>query len=219
MENKYIILKKCSLFDTIDENQIKSMLSCLVASENSFEKNEFIYQTGDRVSKIGIILSGSINIIKEDFWGNRSIISHISIGDLFGESFSFSGNNKITMDVLSNEKTEVLFIDYGKIITTCSSACEFHTTLIRNMLKILANKNVTLTGKMEHLTKRTTKEKLLSYLSEQSIKYESNSFTIPFNRQELADYLSVERSAMSNELSKMRNEGLISYNKNNFILH
>lgn len=219
MLKNFSTIKKCPLFINIKEQDLGTMLNCLSARARTYEKSEFIFNEGESISKIGIVLSGSVNIIKEDFWGNRSIISQIESGDLFGESFTFSDTNKVPITAISNEKTDILFIDYTKIISTCSNACDFHTELIRNMLKILANKNIMLTQKIDHLTRHSTREKLLSYLSEQSRRFESSSFTIPFNRQELADYLSVDRSAMSNELCKMRDEGLISFDKSNFTLH
>ena len=219
MFKNFSTIKKCPLFLDIKEENLESMLDCLSARARTFEKNEFIFNEGDKITKIGIVLAGSVSIIKEDFWGNRSILSLIEAGDLFGESFTFSDTKKIPINAIANEKTDVLFVDYSKIISTCSNACEFHTELIRNMLKILASKNIMLTQKIEHLTQHSTREKLLSYLSEQSRRSESNSFSIPFNRQELADYLSVDRSAMSNELCKMRDEGLISFDKSTFTLH
>lgn len=218
MLEKHFPLKKCPLFVGMDPDEIEDKLTCLSASEKTYDKNEYIFIEGDPISSIGIVLSGSVNIFKEDFWGNRSIISYVGVGDLFGESFSFSLTKKIPVNAMATEKSRVLFIDYKNIITTCSKACEFHNDLIKNMLKIISTKNIMLTQKMEHITKRTTREKLLSYLSEQSRRFESNSFEIPFNRQELADYLSVERSAMSNELGKMQSDGLITFNKSHFTL-
>lgn len=218
MENIIEILKNTGLFAGIEEKDIERLLGCLSARVVEYKKDVYILSVGDRPTEVGIVLTGSVNIIHEDYWGNRMIISKASSGELFGEAFSCANAEKLPVSIVSAEKTSVLFIDYKKIITTCTSACVFHTSLIRNMLQIIANKNIRLTQKMRHTSHRTTREKLLSYLSEQAIAAGSGSFDIPFNRQELADYLCVDRSAMSNELSKLRNEGVLDFKKNHFIL-
>ena len=212
------ILRTSPLFSQIDEKDLPSMLNCLCARKADYKKDTYIFCSEDIVKDVGIVLIGSVNVIKEDFWGNRAILTKMQVGELFGEAFSFAGAKRLPVSVVAAEKTEVLFLDFRKISKTCSSNCNFHAQLIANMLEILAQKNIMLTQKLEHIVKRTTREKLLSYLSEQAIKSSSNSFTIPFNRQELADYLSVDRSAMSNELSKLRDEGILDFTKNNFEL-
>lgn len=212
------ILSTSPLFAGIDKNNLESMLKCLSARKTSFAKEEYILSAGDDIKDVGIVLSGSVNIIKEDFWGNRAILAKIQPGQMFGEAFAFAKIQKLPVSAVAAEKSEILFVDFGKIATTCSSACIFHTQLIQNILKILAHKNIMLTQKLEHIVKRTTREKLLSYLSEQAMIAGSNTFSIPFNRQELADYLSVDRSAMSNELCKLRDEGILEFYKNNFKL-
>lgn len=212
------ILCNSPLFTSIDKNDLEAMLKCLSARKASYAKEEYILSAGDNIKDVGIVLSGSVNIIKEDFWGNRAILAKIQSGEMFGEAFAFAKLQKLPVSAVVAEKSEILFVDFGKIATTCSSACIFHSQLIQNILKILAHKNIMLTQKLEHIVKRTTREKLLSYLSEQALKSGSNSFSIPFNRQELADYLSVDRSAMSNELCKLRDEGILEFNKNSFKL-
>ena len=166
----------------------------------------------------GMVETGKLQIIKEDYWGNRSIIETAGPGDVFGEAFSCAEIVPVPVSVVAAEQTRVLLFDYQKLLTTCSSSCEFHTRVIKNMIRILAEKNIMLMQKMEHITKRSTREKLLSYLSTQAFIKKSSSFDIPFNRQELADYLSVDRSAMSAELSRMRDEGMIRFKKNHFTL-
>jgi CRP-like cAMP-binding protein len=180
---------------------------------------------------IGVVLSGALHILQDDFWGNRAILARAEPGELFGEAFSCGGVKKLPVSVQAVEQSEVLLIDLSRIITTCSSACVFHRDLIKNTLQDMARKNIALIKKMEHITRRTTREKLLSYLSSQAQQLlatptlvgkfpaqGSTAFTIPFNRQELAEYLSVDRSAMSAELGKMQGEGLIRFNKNRFEL-
>ena len=218
MENYLEIIKQCPLFDGIKELNLKSLLNCLMATRRSCQKNEFVFSAGEVVQSVAIVLSGGVHILQEDYWGNRTILAHIPPGELFGEAFSCAETDSVPVSVIAVEKTEVLLIDYKRIVTTCSSSCAFHLALIQNMLKLLAQKNIMLTQKMEIVTQRTTRERLLAYLSVQAVKAGKNRFTIPFNRQQLADYLSVERSAMSAELSRMQADGLISTNRSEFEL-
>ncbi|MDD3052966.1 MAG: Crp/Fnr family transcriptional regulator [Endomicrobiia bacterium] len=212
------ILKKSPLFYNIDENDISSILTCLSSNEKTYRKDEYVWTAENKITEVGIVLTGSVNIIKEDYWGNRAIISKITSGKMFGEAFSCSKLNKLPISVVTSEITKILFINYKKIITVCSNTCIFHANLIDNMLKILADNNIMLIQKMEHLVKKSTRQKILSFLSEQAEKSNNNSFIINFNRQELADYLSVDRSAMSNEICKLRDEGILLFNKNQFTL-
>ncbi|WP_010243215.1 Crp/Fnr family transcriptional regulator [Acetivibrio cellulolyticus] len=218
MEKTLDILKKSPLFSGIAENNLSPMLNCLSIRKAVYAKDAYILSAESPVTDVGIVLSGSVNVIKEDFWGNRAILAKMKSGEIFAEAFSFALVRKLPVSVVAAEKVEILFVDFKKITTTCPSACDFHTQLIQNILKLLAQKNIMLTQKLEHIVKRTTREKLLSYLSEQAKQAGGNSFSIPFNRQELADYLSVDRSAMSNELCKLRDEGILEFSKNHFVL-
>jgi CRP-like cAMP-binding protein len=165
---------------------------------------------------VGVVLRGDVHIMQEDYWGNRTILARVDPGGLFAEAFSCSQTDELPVSVIAVEKSDVLLVDYKRIITTCSSGCAFHSKLIRNMMQILARNNILLTQKMEHITQRTTREKLFSYLSAQAKRAGSPRFVIPFDRQELADYLSVDRSALSSELGKMRAAGILSFEKNRF---
>lgn len=207
-----------SLFDGIDDNDMEALLSCLSGRRVQFEDGELILMAGDRADHVGLVLSGSVLVASDDFWGNRTILAHVERGGLFGEAFSFARVDCLPVSVTAAGKTEVLFIDCDKIITVCPSACQFHNRLIRNMLKILAEKNMVLTQKIGHMGKRTTREKILSYLSEEARKAGGDSFAIPLNRQEMADYLAVDRSALSKELGRLREEGRIDFHKNRFRL-
>lgn len=211
-------LRECALFRKVAPDDIPSMLDCLSAKTKHFEKDEMVFLAGAAVTDVGIVLSGTINIEQSDYWGNRTILAQLSPGDLFGEAFSCAEVEYVPVHAMASEDSTVLLIDYRKILTSCTSACIFHTQLIHNMVRILAAKNVALTQKMETVTQRTTREKLLSYLSNEASRAGKDAFEIRFNRQELADYLSVDRSAMSNELSKMQNEGIIRFKKNHFEL-
>ena len=218
MKNYLNVLTKSPLFSGITENEIESMLSCLSAITKLYNKNQFVFRLGESISSVGMVLSGSVHILKEDFWGNRSILSEVGPGQLFGETYACVQTESLGVSVVAAEPTEVLFMDIRKIMGTCSSACEFHTRLIRNLISALAGKNLMLTGKMEHMAQRTTREKILSYLSSESQKNASSSFEIPFNRQQLADYLAVDRSALSKELCRLRDEGVLAFQKNSFKL-
>lgn len=156
--------------------------------------------------------------MQEDYWGNRAIVERVAAGGLFGEALSCAEIERLPASVLAAEDAQILQIDYRRIVTSCSSACGFHSALIRNMIGILASHNVMLAQKMKHLTQHGTRAKVLSYLSAQAQQAQSNSFDIPFNRQELADYLSVDRSALSDTLSRMQREGVLRFRRNRFTL-
>lgn len=218
MEKYLEILMACPLFSGIEACDLTGLLQCLGAVERQIAKNNFVFTAGDTVSTIGVVLSGSVHVMQEDFWGNRAILAGIGPGGLFGEAFSCAGQRRLPVSVRAVQPTQLLLIDCRKVITTCPSACGFHTRLVQNLLQILAEKNIMLTQKMEILTRRTTREKLLAYLSAEAARAGGRAFSIPFDRQELADYLSVDRSAMSNELSKMQREGILTFHRNAFEL-
>lgn len=217
--NKYLsIMKKSPIFIGIGENELNGMLDCLSAVKLEYAKNDFVLRFGDSVNSIGMVLAGSVCIIKEDYWGNRNIIAKILPGQLFAETYACMPGATLGVSVIAEEETIVMFMDIKRILSTCTSSCEFHTRLIRNLLTVLAEKNLQMNDKLTHMAQRTTKEKILSFLSTESLRHGSSSFDIPFNRQQLADYLSVDRSALSNELCKMRDEGILDFNKNHFVL-
>lgn len=216
---KYLpIIKSSTLFLGIKEEEIEAILVCLLAERRSFRKGEYIFRIGEQISEIALLLDGCVHIQREDYWGNLSILNEISQGEIFGEAYAVPESDAIVNNVIAVTPCEILFFHLSNIFTVCSSNCCFHTKLIQNLFTAIASKNRMLTQKLGHMSQRTTREKLLSYLSEQSIKAGSSSFTIPFNRQQLADFLSVDRSAMSNELSHMRNEGKLDFCRNYFLL-
>lgn len=211
-------MREASIFRDLSDDEIVGMLPCLNAKEQHFKKNEVIYRPGDQVRKIGLVISGAVRIEKIDYWGNRKIISVIEPGQIFGEAYAGMKTIPMEMEVLAAVPSVILFMEVGKILTTCGNSCEFHSKMIRNMVYVLAERNYKLTQKMDHLTQKTTREKLLSYFSEQALECGRSDFDIPLDRQQLADYLSVDRSAMSTELGKMKKDGLIEYRKNHFTL-
>jgi CRP-like cAMP-binding protein len=217
LKNDWCELGRCRLFDGVDEADLEKLLNCLRAVRKTYRKGAYVSMAGDSLTSVGIVLSGSVHIINDDFWGNRTIIARLEPPELFGEAFAFS-ENVCLPGIVAAEKSDILLIRGKKIVTTCPAACIFHTTVMKNLIRIMAEKNGALMQKIEHITRRTTREKLLSYFSFQAMRMKDNTFEIPFNRQELADYLSVDRSAMSSELSRMRGEGMLDFSKNRFTL-
>lgn len=212
------LLTNTQLFRGIKENEIAELFHCLVPRERKFQKGEIIFRAGSPVSEIGLVESGSVNIVVNFYWGNSNIFGHVAKGEVFAENYAAIPGEELICDVVACEETEVLFLNMQKLLTTCQQACPFHTRLIMNMLRISAQKNLNLTARMMHTSSNSLRERLLSYLSEQALENGSSHFIIPFNRQQLADYLAVNRSAMSNELSKMQKDGLITYRRNEFTL-
>ena len=214
----YFFLSNTPLFHGVKENEIDELLSCLGAREKSYKKNEIIFSAGSVVHEIGLIESGSVNIVVNFYWGNSNIFGHVEKGMIFAENYAAIPGKELLCDVVAAEQCEVLFLDFTKILTTCSNGCVFHQKLIHNLLHISARKSLNLSTRMLHTAPKSIRDKLLSYLSEQAMINGNAHFTIPFNRQQLADYLGVDRSALSNELSKMQKDGLISFKKNEFTL-
>ena len=218
MEQFIPILKKTKLFSGVGDDEISSMLSCLGAALRVYKKGDFVLRQGERLSEIMVLAEGNLHIQSDDYWGNRSILGEICAGEMFGEAYAAPESGALLNDVAAVTDSAVVCFDVKRILTTCSSACRFHSIVVQNLFFAISEKNRKLVQKLGLLSKRSTREKLISYLSEQAKKHNSASFSIPFNRQQLADFLSVDRSAMSNELCRMRDEGLISFEKNRFVL-
>lgn len=212
------ILKRSWLFAGVTDDEIETMLSCLDAKARSYKKGEYVFRQGEHIDQVAVLVKGELYVQQEDYWGNRSIIHNVGVGDLFGEGYLAPESGALLTDVIAAQDSTVLFFRVRRIITTCSNACRFHAAVVQNLFFSISEKNRQLVQKLGHMSRRTTREKLISYLSEESKRHSSGSFSIPFNRQQLADFLSVDRSAMSNELCKMRDSGLISFNKNKFEL-
>lgn len=214
----YFFLSNTPLFHGIRENEISHVLSCLGAREKSYRKNETIFRAGDTVHELGLVESGSVNIIVNFYWGRSNIFGHVEKGKIFAENYAAIPGKELICDVVAAEDSEILFLGFTELLTTCQHACSFHHRLIHNLLRISAQKNLDLSSRMMHTAPKSLRERLLSYLSEQAMINGTTHFTIPFDRQQLADYLGVDRSAMSNELSKMQKDGLIAFKKNEFTL-
>jgi len=218
MKNYIHVLKRTQIFAGISDGEIESMLSCLNARLRKYKKGEYVLHQGEHTNDITVLVEGRLHIQNDDYWGNRSILGHIEAGELFGEAYVTPESGALQNDVVAIESSTVIFFDVKRLINTCSSACRFHTMVIQNMFYAISEKNRKLVQKLKHMSQRSTREKLISYLSDESVKQHTSSFTIPFNRQQLADFLSVDRSAMSNELCKMRDDGLLKFDKNKFTL-
>lgn len=216
---KYIeILKRTNLFAGVGSEDISAMLHCLQARLVTFEKGEYVFHEGEHLHHITVLVKGKLLIQQDDFWGNRNIIHVVRIGEMFGEAYVAPESGLLPNDVVAEEDSAVIFFDIRKILTVCSSVCRFHTMVIQNLFFAISEKNRTLVQKITHMSKRSTRAKLLSYLSEEAKRQNKSQFTIPFTRQQLADFLCVDRSAMSNELGKMRDEGILQFEKNRFML-
>lgn len=218
MRNYTNILNRVPLFEGIDAHEIPSLLQCLGAQTRSFARDEFIYTAGDEAVNVGVILSGRVQISRHDINGNRSILAEAATTDLFAESFACAQTAHIPVDVYAVEAAEILFVNCRRIITLCPNSCRFHARLVENLLKIVASKNIMLNQKLEIVSKRTMREKLLAYLNAEAQKQRCRTVTIPFDRQELADFLGVDRSALSRELGVMRQEGVLKVRNRDFEL-
>lgn len=216
---KYLpFMNRNPFFAELDDSEILSVLHCISASVITREKHSYIFRAGDSTEVIGLVLSGSALIIQEDIWGHRNILSRCNPGDFFGEPYAAKPGARLNISVVANEDSEILLLNVRRLLSSCSSACSHHQKLIRNLVSVLANKTLILNDKITHISQRTTREKLLSYLSAESQRQSSVSFDIPYDRQQLADFLCVERAAMSVELSKLQKEGFLKTTRNHFEL-
>jgi CRP-like cAMP-binding protein len=218
MKQDYEILKRSALFDGINEGELDALLDCLSVKAARYAVGEVIFRAGERITHFGLVLSGQAQIYHEDYYGSRHTLGYAGPGELFGEAHACAALPELPVSVVASVESEALFIDSAGICRPCSVACIFHSRLIGNLMNIIAAKNISLTQKIALTAKRTTREKLLAYLSAEAQGAKSPSFSIPFSRQELADYLSVDRSAMSAELGKLRDSGILRFQKNRFEL-
>lgn len=218
MEKYYDILSICPLFEKIGRENFGKMLRCFGARVVSVKKGAAIFHEGQAASKVGIVLSGTIHTVQDDYLGNRSILSMTGPGQLFAEGFACAGVDSLPVSMVAAADSQIMLIDCSHIMTLCHHACTFHNQMIRNMLCSVARSNLQLNQKIEILSKRTTREKVMAYLLSEANIQGSDSFTIPYDRQELADFLGVERSAMSTVIGKLRDDGFIKVHRRHFQL-
>ncbi len=215
----YGFLSETKLFSGIKPEEIKDALCCLSAYEKSFKKGEIIYRTGQTVTDMGLVEEGGVNITVNLYWGSSIILGNIEKGEIFAETYAAVSGKEMLCDAVAAEDCRVLFINVGKLLNVCKSACGFHQKIIHNLLRISAMKNLNLSARMLHTAPKTIRGRLISYFSQMAAETGSREFTIPFSRQELADYIGVDRSALSAELSKMQKDGILTYRKNEFKLN
>ncbi|MBE7711149.1 MAG: Crp/Fnr family transcriptional regulator [Cyanobacteria bacterium SIG31] len=218
MEKYYTQIKNSPVFFGLSEDELKEMLACFNARVKIFEDGERVIRQGDVVKNIYLVLDGAVNIEKDSYWGRRIIISQLGINDNIALAFVASKNVESSIDAVAVGKAKLLILTYEKCTTMCQNVCTKHKNLINNLFEILSKENIELLQKIENISQKTIREKLLTYLSNEARRNKSNIFEIPFNRQDLADYLNIDRSAMSFELSKMQKDGLIKFEKNKFML-
>lgn len=215
---KGTLLANTALFRGTSPLEAEAMLNCLGAMERGYAKGEQIYHSGDYVTDLGMVLSGSTLIQTDDLWGNTTVLDKIGPGQIFAETYACVPGEPLMVDVVAAEESQVLFLNVERVLQVCPHTCAHHSKLIRNLLLLSAQKNLNLSRKIFHTASKTIRGRLLSYLSYQARRSGNPSFTVPFNRQQLADYLNVERSALSNELSKMQRDGLLVVERNRFTL-
>lgn len=218
IEKYYNQIKNSPVFFGMSDEELKGLLECFHARVRKYEKEEMIIRQGDIISNIYLILDGGVNIEKDSYWGRRIIISRLGKNQNLALSFVGSKNVESSVDAITVEDALVLILSYEKCTSMCQNACTRHKVLINNLFQILSKENIELIQKIENVSQKTIRDKVLTFLSNEAQKNHSNRFDIEFNRQDLADYLNVDRSAMSFELSKLQKEGLIKYNKNHFEL-
>lgn len=218
MEEYYSLLSASDLFYGLTYEELGSMLHCLGAKIVDTQKGDPVFLEGDPAGFVGIVLEGSVQVVQEDYFGSRSVIHHSGPGDVFAEAFSFTNLDTMPVSGYAVKNSRCMILSCRRMMTVCSNACTFHNRLVKNLLTLVSRKNLMLNEKIRFMSQRTTREKLLAYLSDQAKKTGSAEFTIPYDRQALADYLSVERSAMSAEISKLKKDGILEVKGSHFRL-
>lgn len=209
MKKYWHVLSQCPLFEGIGYRDLKTMMSCLNGKISTVTKGNPVFLEGDEAQLVGVVLSGAIQVIKDDYYGNRSVLSILQPGESFGEVFACAGLDTMPVSVIAYKDSDILLLDCRHVLNMCSHSCQFHNLLIQNLLKGIAQKNIAFTKKIRYMSKKTTKEKLMSYLLDQAKLHDNLEFVIPYDRQALADYLGVERTAMSAEISKLKKAGVL----------
>ena len=218
MEKYFDVLCKCPLFDGMDQAELSQLLGCLGARVMEAQKKQAVFTEGDPAEFVGIVLSGGVQVVRDDYYGRRSIVAAVGPAELFGEAFACAAVQELPVSVIAFQDSEILLLNCRRILTSCPNACAFHARLVGNLLRVVAGKNLLLNQKLDLVSRRTTREKLMAYLLAQAKKHGSNEFMIPYDRQSLADYLEVDRSAMSAEISRLRREGILETDRSWFRL-
>lgn len=212
------VLRSAPLFSGVSEEELTAILACLGAEVKHFPKDDFLLRAGDTAESIGLVLAGSVLVIQEDIWGNRNILSKAGPGQTFAAAYACAPGSLLNVSVAAETPAAAMFLNVRRVLTVCPSACVHHSRIIRNLLGELAEKNLRFGEKLTHMGQRSTRAKLMSYFSAEAQRLGKYEFDIPFSRQQLADYLAVERSGLSLELGKMKREGLLDFHKSHFVL-
>ena len=212
------VLQKIPLFRGMTENEISALLKSLDAKKQNYKKNDLILHAGSKPGVIGIVLSGSVTILNDDIWGNRTILSHVEKGGIFAEAYALLEDVPMLVDVMANEGCSILMLGTKGILSSVVSQNSWDYKFLRNLLLMSSKKNLNLSGRSFHTSPKTIRERVMSYLNTLSLQNDNTEFDIPFDRQQLADYLNLERSALSKELGKMQKEGIIETRKSHFKL-
>lgn len=218
MKKDFEFIKNCPLFDKIDDEELNIILNSRYTNVRNFSKNQVIIAEGEKTNHVGIVLSGAVQIVRNDYYGNRSIIAHIEPTQIFAEVFAFSEIRAMPVSVISTAESRIMLIELKNLLNEFLDENTFYSKLTNNLLRLITEKNLKLNEKIEIISKRTTREKLMTFLMSQAKLNRSDTFTIPYDRQALADFLEVDRSAMSAEISKLRAEGIIESNRSVFKL-
>ena len=216
MEEYFDVLSQCPLFSGISQEEMGLMLNCLGGKIATITKGHPVFLEGEPAKYVGVVLSGKVQIVRDDYYGNRSVLAVVSPGGLFAEAFACAGVETLPVSAIALHSCAVLLLDCKRVLTGCSNACPFHSRLVRNLLQGMARKNLMLTSKIRCMSQKTTQEKLMEFLLEQAKQQAKAEFVIPYDRQALADYLGVERSAMSAEISKLKKAGRIDCSGSRF---
>ncbi len=218
MREFFSVIRSSPLFSGISEEELTAMLTCLRAERRDYPRDAFVLRTGDTAESIGIVLSGSILVVQEDIWGNRNILSKAGPGQSFAAAYACAPGSVLNVSVVTESPVALMLLNVKRVLNVCPAACTHHSRIIRNLLGELAEKNLRFSEKLTHMGQRTTRAKLLSYFSAEAQRLGTYEFDIPFSRQQLADYLAVERSGLSLELGKLRRDGLLDFHKSHFLL-
>ncbi len=204
------------LFEKLENSEVLELLKCIGIKTKVFKKGSNIVKYGSKIDFLGVILSGNAQIYKTDITGKHVLLEDLKINDIFGHNIVCLGQNKSPVEITAKDDCEVLFLPFEKVCTPCNKLCSYHLRLIKNLMKMISKRNLLLTDKIDILGQKSTREKILALLYTYS-KGEK-IFTIPYSREEMAKFLNADRSAMSRELCKMRDEGILKFNKNHFEL-
>ena len=213
-----IELKNALIFHSMTEKETDEALCALNANEKKYPKGAAVLHSGDTTEQMGLVLEGSVTIENNDIWGNKTILSHVGTGEFFAETYGLLADEPLLVDVVTNEKSRILFLRIGSLRNINISGEPWAYKLISNLLTISMHKNLTLSGRSFHTSPKTIRGRVMSYLNTISLRTGKVQFDIPFDRQQMADYLNVERTALSKELAKMESDGLLRFRKNHFEL-